>query len=432
MLIQPITNQKYNTNIQLTKQNANFRGQLGEKVLQEITAKTPVNNMLKKLGLGVLGFVSVAKLKDILETWKEKTEKIDIIEKDLVTQEQINKKINEELNKKEIELNERKNELNKEKEKLDKYSYELDEKERDLKQQKQELEKRKKNIEETTRANVTAQIRAEEEKKAEENVINIMNALDERENAITNAENLVRETEIENIKNGFRALYDDKDIDISKVTDYGTQLLILVNTFKGMEHNTCRELAESELIETVLNKMRNKEKVITKEMFQFVKLLLTSNCNYYDLYDYAKAIDIVKDKNGNLDLDKSSYLLAQTSIKKNMIPVINTMANHYELKNNEIKNIQMPDYEERIFIRNLNALIENKDNVLDTDRPDTVKFLMKKIKNLNNVYIIEMALHKLKTAYCATAVNDLADTFLELQNYLEERMKEKTGAYEIC
>ena len=57
MLILPITNQKYNTNVQLTKQNTNFKGQLGEKVLQEISAKTPVNNMLKKLGVGALGLL---------------------------------------------------------------------------------------------------------------------------------------------------------------------------------------------------------------------------------------------------------------------------------------------------------------------------------------------------------------------------------------
>ena len=84
MLIQPITNYKYN-NIKTTNQNPSFQGQLGEKVLQEITAKTPIKDMLKKLGIGSLGLVSVAKLKDILETW--------------TTSFQVNTKIVEELNK---------------------------------------------------------------------------------------------------------------------------------------------------------------------------------------------------------------------------------------------------------------------------------------------------------------------------------------------
>lgn len=141
MLIQTITNQKYNTNVQLIKQNTNFKGQLGEKVLQEISAKTPVNNMLKKLGVGALGLVSIAKLKDILETWKEKTEKdtktieklvscntrmkqyievksevlskkeeeLHIKEKDLDAYALLNEKAKEQIDKKEIELNKRKN-----------------------------------------------------------------------------------------------------------------------------------------------------------------------------------------------------------------------------------------------------------------------------------------------------------------------------------
>ena len=75
MLIQQITNCKYNTHLQKTKPNTSFKGQLGEKVLQEITAKTPIDDILKKFGFGVLGSVSIGKLVDILGTWKEKTEK---------------------------------------------------------------------------------------------------------------------------------------------------------------------------------------------------------------------------------------------------------------------------------------------------------------------------------------------------------------------
>ena len=51
MLIQPITNYKYN-NIKTTNQNPSFQGQLGEKVLQEITAKTPIKENHKVAVVG--------------------------------------------------------------------------------------------------------------------------------------------------------------------------------------------------------------------------------------------------------------------------------------------------------------------------------------------------------------------------------------------
>ena len=451
MLIQQITNCKYNTNLQKTKPNTSFQGQLGEKVLQEITAKTPINDILKKFGIGVLGSVSIGKLVDILGTWKEKTEKdtktieelvstnikikqdfkikseeinnrtkeLDIKERDLSVKEQhlrfyeqANKEIKEQNDKKEIELNERKKELNKElnkeKEELDKRSFELYEQQRDLDRREYKLEKREKSIEETTRANVTAQIRAEEQKKAEENVINIMNALDERENAITSAENLIKEAEIENIKNGFRVLYGDKDIDISKVTDYGTQLLILVNTFNSLNFK-----AGLLVVESMLDKMRNKENIVTEEMFQFVKLLATYNCQYYRYDDFVKAIDMVKDKNGSLDLDKSSYLLAIASIKGHMSPVIEAMKNRYGIEN---KNSQNLDSENQ-FLANLNNALKYRNSIFPNG-------LIKDAQNLKTPRVIEAAILKIKETQFPGASDRVRESYLELQNLLERKLKE--------
>ena len=77
--------------------------------------------------------------------------------------------------------------------------------------------------------------------------------------------------------------------------------------------------------------MRNKENIVTEEMFQFINLLATYNCRCYSYDDFLTAIDMVKDKNGNLDLDKSSYLLANASIKRHMSPVIEAMKKRYKL-----------------------------------------------------------------------------------------------------
>ena len=252
MLIQPITNYKYN-NIKTTNQNPSFQGQLGEKVLQEITAKTPIKDMLKKLGIGTLGLVSVAKLKDILETWttsfQVNTKIVEDLNSDLQqTQQELKIKSAEfvtqkdKLKTKEISLNQREKRLNvlsSSNEKLRDELYnkesllrhkanELNYKEEDcntrqtaLEKQEKKLELKEKSMAEAIRKEVTAQIRAEEQKKAEENVINIMNALEERESAITNAENLIKDAEIENIKNEFRAIYnDDENIEINNATTF--------------------------------------------------------------------------------------------------------------------------------------------------------------------------------------------------------------------
>ena len=68
MLIQPITNQKYKTSLQATKQTPYFRGQLGNKVIQNIE-KNGVKNIdevLKILGITGASTVIISNLKDLL------------------------------------------------------------------------------------------------------------------------------------------------------------------------------------------------------------------------------------------------------------------------------------------------------------------------------------------------------------------------------
>ena len=74
MLIQPITNQKYKTSLLATKQTPYFRGQLGNKVIQNIE-KNGVKNIdevLKILGITGASAAVVANLKDFVESISEK------------------------------------------------------------------------------------------------------------------------------------------------------------------------------------------------------------------------------------------------------------------------------------------------------------------------------------------------------------------------
>lgn len=369
MLIQPITNQKYN-NIKTTNQNPSFQGQLGEKVLQEITAKTPIKDMLKKLGIGTLGLVSVAKLKDILETWttsfQVNTKIVEDLNSDLQqTQQELKIKSaefvtqKEKLKTKEISLNQREKRLNvlsSSNEKLRDELYnkesllrhkanELNYKEEDCNTRQTALEKQEKNLElkeksmaEAIRKEVTAQIRIEEEEKAEKRISNIINALNEREQELNdrektllNTETFIKDAEIEKIKNEFRVIYnDDENIEINNATTFSLQLYAVTKMLKAFGWKTNSPIFYERLVKV----MQNKEEIITNEMFQFVKNYVGHKLRLSH-EDLLVSIVIMKDKNGNLDTERATHALA--IVEGSSFPtgedVINNVARYYKIPN---------------------------------------------------------------------------------------------------
>ena len=110
MLIQPITNQKYNTSLQKTKQNTNFKGQLGNKVIQNIEKNgvKNVDEVLKILGITGASAAVVANLKDFVESVSEK---FDSHKNELQESEQAVANVLKGFEDKEKELNERENAL---------------------------------------------------------------------------------------------------------------------------------------------------------------------------------------------------------------------------------------------------------------------------------------------------------------------------------
>ena len=74
MLIQAIASQKYNTNLQTTKQNTNFKGQLGNKVIQNIekNGAKNIDEVLNILGITGVSAAVVANLKDFVGSVSEK------------------------------------------------------------------------------------------------------------------------------------------------------------------------------------------------------------------------------------------------------------------------------------------------------------------------------------------------------------------------
>ena len=370
MLIQPITNYKYN-NIKTTNQNPSFQGQLGEKVLQEITAKTPIKDMLKKLGIGTLGLVSVAKLKDILETWttsfQVNTKIVEDLNSDLQqTQQELKIKSAEfvtqkdKLKTKEISLNQREKRLNvlsSSNEKLRNELYnkesllrhkanELNYKEEDCNTRQTALEKQEKNLElkeksmaEAIRKEVTAQIRAEEEEKAEKRISNIINALNEREQELNNREKtllnteaLIKDAEIEKIKNEFRVIFNNnnKNFEMNNATSFPLQLYAVTKMLKALDWRTNSSIFYERLVKV----MQNKEEIITNEMFQFVKNYVGHKLRLSH-EDLLVSIVIMKDKNGNLDTERATHALA--IVEGSSFPtgkdVINNVARYYKIPN---------------------------------------------------------------------------------------------------
>ena len=110
MLIQPITNQKYKTNLQATKQTPYFRGQLGNKVIQNIEKNgvKNVDEVLKILGITGASAAVVANLKDFVESISEK---FDSHKNELQESEQAVANVLKGFEDKEKELNERENAL---------------------------------------------------------------------------------------------------------------------------------------------------------------------------------------------------------------------------------------------------------------------------------------------------------------------------------
>ena len=110
MLIQPITNQKYKTSLQATKQTPYFRGQLGNKVIQNIEKNgvKNVDEVLKILGITGASAAVVANLKDFVESISEK---FDSHKNELQESEQAVANVLKGFEDKEKELNERENAL---------------------------------------------------------------------------------------------------------------------------------------------------------------------------------------------------------------------------------------------------------------------------------------------------------------------------------
>ena len=115
---------------------------------------------------------------------------------------------------------------------------------------------------------------------------------------------------------------------------------------------------------------------------------------------------MVKDKNGSLDLDKSSYLLAIASIKGHMSPVIEAMKERYGIENKNSQNLDSEDQ----FLANLNNALKYRNSIFHNR-------LIKDAQNLKTPRVIKAAILKIKETQFPSAPDSVRESYLELQNF---------------
>ena len=384
MLIQSI--QSYNS-YQVKNRNTkpNFKGELGEKVVKDIEALgydsyeyDSVSKIMKNNGVGSMGLVSTSKVKDILHEVAINNLRVQLRAKELDEKENsFDKRMNEirkDLYNKELELNSR--EKNAEKlfeernKKLDERESLIDKKETAFKKQEElknqefiqkeaelkELEQKitnetKKEVTETVRNEVTETIRKEEKEKAYNDLADkyseIANtevaldkraqALDKREQSIINAESIMKQAEIDKIKGDLRVLYDIDDDNLQSYDSFGEQMIMVSDVF-NRHHFALKSDPNPEILDTVTDILRNNEGGMDKNTVIFLERILRTSDQKVSYPDLCSLALIAKDDAGNLDLEKSCYIIASLSCR-NSDPreAIDACLKHYNLDNTEDK-----------------------------------------------------------------------------------------------
>lgn len=306
MLIQPIAKQSCYNNYQLKHQNPpqSFKGTLGKKVLQELVDsgvkdKAGISEVLTKLGIGTFGLLSLAKLKDILESI--------------------------------IELN---------------YNL-LDTQQTKLKEEYQTRSKKLASEEETVAAKI-------------EELTEWQKELEGQEQAITNTERLMRQAEIDTVKSATMVFYGIEDPDITSYNSIGEQCLQISSTLNTLPKVKILNLNSTTLQELAIA-MQNNEGVFTADTMKFLKRIACMHD--FNINDLVTTMYIVKDANGNIDMNKSTHCLALYSLNNSKLDLINRELAKFYISPS--KNYSISDAATLFRIMGVNVEI-NKEGIVAT------------------------------------------------------------------
>ena len=371
MQIQTISNQLYYQKYKSSPKNnnPNFKGELGDRVLQKLTPaddkdNTDISKVFKELGIGSMGVVSTRKVQDILESvlrekadyeerYKSQRQALETQRESFQKERQAfktNKILKEnnlnnikcELNKKEKQLELQKQAFETEKQAHDKNlnlrQQELKKRNAQLDNREKELNKLEQKIIRDTRKNTTESIRQEEKDAAisalSEKYLEVAKqeaALAKKENDLINTENILKDSEVEKLLSDFRAYHG---IDDPKVTSYDNFAEQMVNITQILNNQGNRLKGVSASTPTNLIKLlQDDDGVITQKKLQFMERILKTS-KICDTQDLADAINIVINNSDNMDdFSKATHFISLLSLNNvSFVAAVKSFSEYYNLE----------------------------------------------------------------------------------------------------
>ena len=361
MFVQPTITPNYHNNYVSYRQNknVNFNGQLGQTLLKELsTAGTKesadINKILKKLGIGAMGVVSLASLKDILEAIVEKNSELDSKIKSI---RKTKKQLSDNFNAQEAYFQNRY--LAKDKEQAAAKKAIAEEKEafaEEKKAAKEELESQIANEKKAAEDYI-----ASKKQDYENYVKDKEQEFYEKEKSIGKSQCAVNEQEKNRIISSTRVLYGLKDKNIKSYDSLAEQIKAVTSLLKTKK-NRVKDIDPS-VVESVAKVMQNDDGVIQDEMMKFAKKVFSSGKDIY-MNDFSRIVSIVKDNTGNLDIEKAAIITTKLSSgsKNNSVKsIIDDIYNLTDTKNVVVDKKDADKYNE--LKTKLEEVTKEKDNL---------------------------------------------------------------------
>lgn len=150
--------------------------------------------------------------------------------------------------------------------------------------------------------------------------------LDEKENALINAENLIKQSEIERIYSSARVLYGADSSGEKVYESIGEQCLQISSAFAEAKNVKVSNL-NSDTLHSLAKAMQDSEGLMTSEAVKFLSRIIPMHD--LDVNNLIPAINSVKDSSGNIDMDKCAHYIALYSLNNSTLKSVTKSITEY-------------------------------------------------------------------------------------------------------
>lgn len=401
MLIQPNINPNYYSNYRVSRNNnpVSFKSANGARVLNQITknnirSKAGITELLKKLGFGTLGMISLAQVAEILEEipnefaiMKNETD-AKMYEHDEELKAQRQEFEDEKRIAKENFENEKQTASAELESQKQAFADEMKTAQEELESQKQTFVQDKKNAEdklETDRQTFANKMKtaqeeletqkqafAQDKKNAEDKLETARQTFEQyktakeeeirtREETVKVGECTLNKPERDRIISATRALYGLKDTELKSYDSYAEQLEGLNSLLSKQKDRV--KTQDADALQSIVKTMQNKEGIVSNEMMKFVENIFSASEEVY-VNELQVVIALAKDSLGNLDTEKAAAIVSElkTNTDNNSIKsLINNIYSVSDLKDVVINSEDMDKYNE--LQAELKKLMQEKNNI---------------------------------------------------------------------